>query len=77
MADDRIAYTISQIKAQGIIVSGDAAAHGIGCMTDARYSGFFSAMVKAKVLSAGLDYRGAYTTPFVCKDADRDLVKLR
>ena len=57
-----------QLKAQGIIVSGNAAAHGIGCMTDARHSRFFGAMVRAKLLPAGLDYRQAYTTRFVCKE---------
>ncbi len=75
MTDDQIAYTIGQFKAHGIIVSGDAAAHGIGCMTDARYRHFFDAMVKAKILAGGLDYHQAYTTRFVCKDAGKNLVK--
>ena len=36
-------------------------------MTDERVKNFYDAMVKAKVVDAGLDYKKAYTLQFVNK----------
>jgi NitT/TauT family transport system substrate-binding protein len=75
MTDEQIAYTVKQLKAYHIVISGDAAEHGIGCMTDARYRGFYESMVAAKVIDAGFDYKKAYTTQFVCKGVGMDVYK--
>jgi NitT/TauT family transport system substrate-binding protein len=75
MTDDQIAFSIKQMKAYHILISGDAEKEGIGCMTDARYKSFFDSMVAAKVIKASLDYKKAYTTKFVCKGVGKDLVK--
>jgi len=67
MTEDQIAASVAAMKEYGIVDSGDAAAHGIGCMTDARQRAFYDAMVAAGVVAAGLDFTQAYTTRFVCK----------
>jgi NitT/TauT family transport system substrate-binding protein len=75
MTDEQIAYSIKQLKAYKIIVSGDAETGGIGCMTDARYQSFFDSMVKSNVLKASLDYKKSYTNKFVCKGVGKELLK--
>jgi NitT/TauT family transport system substrate-binding protein len=72
MTDDRIAAGIAAMKAHGIVDSGDAAAHGIGCMTDARQRAFYAAMAAAGVVPEGLDISAAYTTRFVCNGVGLD-----
>jgi NitT/TauT family transport system substrate-binding protein len=72
MTDDRIAAGIAAMKAYGIVESGDAVAHGIGCMTEARQRAFYAAMADAGVVPEGLDISAAYTTRFVCKDVALD-----
>ncbi len=75
MTDEQIAFSIDKLKSFKIVVAGDAETKGIGCMTDARYKSFYDSMVKAKVLKAGLDYKKAYTTRFVCKGVGMELMK--
>ena len=67
MTDEQIAFSIRTMKENGIVVSGEAATDGIGCMTDGHYKDFFDKMVAIGVVDQGLDYRSAYTTKFVCK----------
>ena len=74
MTDDQIAYSIKALKDQGILVSGDAATMGIGCMTDNRYKAFFDIVTKIKLEAADLDYKKAFTTKFVCKKVGMDLM---
>jgi len=75
MTDEQLAYATAKMKEYGILVSGDAEAHGIGCMTDAHWQNFYDGMIKAGVYEAGIDLSKAYTTQFVCKDVGKDLVK--
>lgn len=65
MTDDRIAYADQAMAEQGIVLSGDAAALGIGAMTDARWERFAAAMVAAGVYPPGLDAKRAYSLQFV------------
>ena len=60
-----IAYAVARMKADGIVLSGDAETAGIGAMTDARMASFYARMVRAGVLRAGLDIKRAYTLAFV------------
>jgi NitT/TauT family transport system substrate-binding protein len=63
--DGQIAYSIGEMKARGIVLSGDALTAGIGTMNDERWKSFYDAMVKAGLYKPGLDYRKAYTTEFI------------
>jgi NitT/TauT family transport system substrate-binding protein len=65
--DDRIAYAIKVLNGQGIVLSGDALAGGIGAMSDARWQGFYDSMVDVDVLAKGLKVKDAYTLEFVNK----------
>ncbi len=65
MTDELLAYSVARLKEYGIVDSGDAAALGIGAMTDARMKDFFDKMVRAGLFKADLDYRRAYTLRFV------------
>ena len=52
MSDDKIAFAIEAMKANGIVDSGDAETMGIGVMTEARVRDFHDAMAKAGVIEA-------------------------
>ncbi len=71
--DDQIAYSIVKMKEYGIVDTGDAAALGVGAMTDARMKSFFDKMAAAKVVKADIDYRQAYDLRFVGKKVGLDL----
>jgi NitT/TauT family transport system substrate-binding protein len=73
MTDDLLAYSIAKMKQYGIVDSGDAAKLGIGAMTDARWKSFFDKMVRAGVVTAGIDVKRAYTLQFVDKGVGVDL----
>jgi NitT/TauT family transport system substrate-binding protein len=75
MNDGQIDYTIGKMKEYGLLESGEALEKGIGCMTDARVQDFYDKMVDAKVVKAGLDFKKAYTTEYVCKGVGMDLKK--
>jgi NitT/TauT family transport system substrate-binding protein len=75
MTDDQIAYGIAKMKEYGIVVSGDAEANGIGCMTDARWNDFYQQLVSVGLFEAGIDVKQAYTTELVCQGLGKDLVK--
>ncbi|MEM6714324.1 MAG: ABC transporter substrate-binding protein [Cyanobacteria bacterium P01_C01_bin.147] len=70
MSDEQIAYGIAKMKEYGIVVSGDAAALGIGAMTAERWKSFFDKLVEAKVMEAEVDYTQAFTLEFVNKGVD-------
>jgi NitT/TauT family transport system substrate-binding protein len=70
MKDETINFSIQQLKARGILTSGEAEKMGIGAMTDARWKTLFDDMVKAGVYKPNTDYRQAYTTKFVNKGID-------
>ncbi len=67
MTDDLIANGIAQMKAHGIVQSGDATTQGIGAMNDARWKAFFDLMAANGVFDKTLDYKTAYTLAFVGK----------
>ena len=67
MTDDVIAYGIKMMKEKGMVDGGDAATHGIGTMSQARWKEFFEIMVAQKVYPADLDYTKAFTTEFLPK----------
>ena len=75
MTDEQIAFGIEQMKAAGIVDSGEALETGIGTMTDAHIKDFFDKMVAAGVVPADLDYKAAYTTDFVGAGVGLDLKK--
>ena len=72
MTDDQIAFSIAKMKEYGLVDSGDTLKAGIGAMTDERVKNFYDAMVKAKVVDAGVDYKKAYTLQFVNKGVGLD-----
>lgn len=75
MTDEQIAFGIGEMKAKGIVDSGDTETKGIGVMTDAHVKDFFDKMAAAGVLPADLDYKAAYTLDFVGKGVGMELKK--
>ena len=75
MTDEQIAHGVEKMKEYGIVVSGDAETHGIGCMTEEGWTSFYEAMVAAGVYPAGLDVSEAYTTEYVCHGLGMELVR--
>ena len=73
MSEDVLNNAVAQMKAHGIVDSGDTLRDGIGAMTDARMASFFDKMVRAGVVKAGLDYRKSYTLRFVNKGVGLNL----
>ena len=65
MTDELIAYGIRKMKEYGIVDGGDAAAHGIGVMTDARWKAFYEMMAAQGLYPKDMDWRRAYTLQFV------------
>ena len=75
MTDAQLAFSIKEMKDNGIVVSGDAETKGIGCLTDERYKAFFQQLVDIGLYDASLDYSKAINTSFVCKGVGMDLAK--
>jgi NitT/TauT family transport system substrate-binding protein len=65
MTDALLAYAIAKMKQYGIVDSGDAAKHGIGAMSDARWQDFYKTMVEQGLYRRDMDYAKAYTLHFV------------
>jgi NitT/TauT family transport system substrate-binding protein len=63
--DDQIAYSIARFKAIKCITGGDAATHGIGIMTEARWQKTRDFMVGTKMLTRDAPWKTAFTTQFV------------
>ena len=60
-------YGYAQLKARGILVSGDATRLGIGAMTDARWKSFFDQMAATGLYDKNMNYQAGYTLQFVNK----------
>jgi NitT/TauT family transport system substrate-binding protein len=75
MTDTVIAYGREQLKARGIVDSGDTKTMGIGAMTDARWKDFFDLMSSQGVYPKTLDWHKAYTSAFVNKKHGMDAKK--
>jgi NitT/TauT family transport system substrate-binding protein len=67
MTDALLDYGRTALRDRGIIDGGDAAAGGIGAMSDARWADFFQVMSGQGLYPTGLDPRRAYTLRFVNK----------
>jgi NitT/TauT family transport system substrate-binding protein len=73
ITDDQIAFSINELKKNGIVDSGDALKLGIGAMTDARWKDFFDKMVAIGMVDKRTDYKNAYTLQFVNKGVGLNL----
>ncbi|WP_298352680.1 ABC transporter substrate-binding protein [Rhodoblastus sp.] len=67
MDDAQIAFSIKQMKAHGIVESGDALKLGIGAMDPARIERFYDDMAGAGAAPAGLDLTKGFDYSFVNK----------
>lgn len=65
VSDGQNQYSISEMKAHGIVISGEALENGIGAMSDARWKSFYDSTVKAGLYKAGTDYKKGYTLAYV------------
>jgi NitT/TauT family transport system substrate-binding protein len=65
MKPDVLDQARAKLKAYGIVDGGDAKAHGIGTMTEARWAEFFQLASAQGVYPKDLDWRRAYTLQFV------------
>ena len=65
MTDGLLQYGYDQLKARGIVDSGDTRTLGIYAMTNARWASFFNQMVKAGLYDPTMDYKAGYTLQFV------------
>ncbi len=63
--DDLLAYAFAQIKANGVVDSGDSVKDGIGAMSDARWQSFFTVMAQQGLYPKDMDWKKAYTLRFV------------
>jgi NitT/TauT family transport system substrate-binding protein len=60
-------YGYDQLKARGVMDSGDAKQYGIYAMTDARWKSFFTQMAATGLYDSNMDYKAGYTLQFVDK----------
>lgn len=65
MTDAQLAYGLAQLRKYGIVTGGDAASHGIGTMSEARWKQTAETMTAFKLLAPGVDYHSAYTLQFL------------
>jgi len=67
MTQDLLDQARAKMRDRGIVLSGDAKTQGIGAMTDARWSAFFT-MASTELPNdypKTLDYKSAYTLQFL------------
>ena len=65
MDDARIAFAIERMTTLNLLGSGDAATHGIGTMTEARWQKTYEFLVAGGIQAASTPWRSAFTTEFV------------
>jgi NitT/TauT family transport system substrate-binding protein len=65
MTDGLMQFGYEQLKARGIVDSGDTKQLGIYAMTDARWASFFNQMAEAGLYDKSMDYKAGYTLQFV------------
>ncbi len=66
MSDELLAFGVSKIKEQGMVMGGDAGKQGIGVITDARMKQTYDLLVQHKLLDPSkVDLKKTYTTEFV------------
>jgi NitT/TauT family transport system substrate-binding protein len=71
--DALLAFSVAQMKAFGIVESGDALTLGVGAMTRERIERFYKTMAAAGVIPAGLDFARGFDFRFVNKGVGLDL----
>jgi NitT/TauT family transport system substrate-binding protein len=64
MSDEQLAYSINAMKANGIVMSGEAETKGIGAMSKETIDDFYKKMVAAGVVKDGIDYSKNYDLQF-------------
>jgi NitT/TauT family transport system substrate-binding protein len=67
MTTGLLQYGYDQLKARGVVDSGDARQLGIYAMTDARWKRFFDQMAATGLYDTNMDYKAGYTLQFVDK----------
>jgi NitT/TauT family transport system substrate-binding protein len=70
--DALLAFSVEQMKAFGIVESGDALTLGIGAMKRERLEHFYQTMAAAGVVPAGLDFARGFDFRFVNKGVGLD-----
>jgi len=75
MGDANIEFALAQLNKYGIVDSGDSLTLGIGAMTAERIESFYTKMVDAGVIDAGLDLDAVYDLSFINKGVGLDLKK--
>jgi len=65
MTDGLIQYGYQQLKARGIVDSGDTKTLGLMAMTDARWGAFFNEVAASGLYDKSLNYKAGYTLQFV------------
>jgi NitT/TauT family transport system substrate-binding protein len=73
MTDDLLRYSVTKMKENGIVDSGDSLKNGIGAMSDERMASFFDKMVRAGVVKRDIDFHKAYTLRFINKGVGLNL----
>lgn len=73
MTQDKIDFAIAKMKEFGIVDSGDSIEKGIGIMTPEAVEDFYTKMVEAGVVPAGLDWTKAVNFDFVGKGVGLEL----
>jgi NitT/TauT family transport system substrate-binding protein len=73
MTDEKIAFAIDMMNAEGIVDSGDALEMGIGAINPDVVQDFYTKMVAAGVIEDGIDIAASYTTEFVNQGLGMDL----
>jgi len=64
MSDGQLAFSLEKMNQYGIVDSGDSLVLGIGAMTSATITDFYEKMVKAGVVSDGIDISASYTLDY-------------
>ncbi len=72
ITDDILAQAREQMRARGLVRSGDAMKMGIGAMRAERWAHFFKVMSDNGVYPKDLDWRAAFTLDFINKGAHHE-----
>lgn len=65
MDEARIAFAVERMKALNLVGGGDAAARGIGIITEARWRKTYEFLTSNQLLAPQADWQSAFTTKFV------------
>ena len=73
MTDEQLAFSLATLKDYGIIDSGLALEHGIGCLDAERYGDFFEKLAEIGLYEPTLEWQNAIDTRFSCKGVGMEL----